>query len=85
MLGCASYTTNLAVKDLIGLLEISNLFKLIVEVIKYFKSSAILVGLINKAAGNLKEKRYALQLPGKTRWQGKLYATESLLVNKHLM
>ena len=85
MLGCTAHIVNLTVEDLFRLPALSNLFRLVVEVVRFFKSSYILVGLLNNTAKSLGQKRRALQLPSNTRWQGKLNTTESLIKNRLYM
>ena len=62
-----------------------NQFEMIKEVNQYWKNSGILIDLLNDTAKQLKQKTVALQLPGRTRWQGKLYTTQSNLTNQIYM
>ena len=85
MLGCASHIVNLIVEDIFKLPPFGNIFKLAVELSKYFKSSYVLVGLLSNAAESLGRARPALQLPGNTRWQGKLNTVASVLKNRDFL
>ena len=82
MLGCSSHIINLLISDIFTISSIGDLFNIILGVVRYFKSSYINIGLLNSKAKALGITRPALQMPGATRWQGKLYAAESLLKNR---
>lgn len=84
-LGCASHTVNLTVEDLFKTTQISTIFYQALTVAKYFKRSYILLALLDKSAQRNRIKRYALLLPGATRWQGKLNTSRSVLNNRALL
>jgi hypothetical protein len=44
-----------------------------------------LIGLLQSIAKQSNQQATALQLPGKTRWQGKLYTLDSNISNKTYM
>jgi hypothetical protein len=81
-LGCASHTVNLCVEDLFKLPQIRDLYSSAVELIKYFKYSYILTGLLTDEARSSNTKRCALSLAGKTCWQGRLDALVALRKNR---
>jgi hypothetical protein len=81
-IGCASHIVNLTVEQILRIPCISNLINIAVDTVKYFKNSTILTGALNEAATAAHKHRLALQLPGKTRWQGKLDTINSLVANK---
>lgn len=60
-------------------------FKVVKEVNRYWKNSGVLNGLLKLTAYDMNQKYVALQLLEKTRWQGKLYTTQSNTANIKLM
>jgi len=56
-------------------------FEAVKDVNRYWKNSAVLNGLLKATAKEINQKFVALQLPGKTRWQGKLYTVRSNISN----
>ncbi|KAF2177002.1 hypothetical protein K469DRAFT_721098 [Zopfia rhizophila CBS 207.26] len=66
MLRCPSYIVNLTVGNIFSISLIGNLFKLALEVVKYFKYLYILIGLLNAAVKNTNRPCPALQMPGRT-------------------
>lgn len=81
-IGCASHMVNLTVEEILSASTISTYLSEAVNIIRHFKSSPILTGMLNDVAQAENTRRKALQLPGNTRWQGKLEAIDSLLVNR---
>jgi Protein of unknown function (DUF 659)/hAT family C-terminal dimerisation region len=84
-IGCGSHMTNLLVEDIMGIPAIHEAFNNIKEVNKYWKESTVRWGLLQYTARKNQKKAKALQLPGKTRWQGKLLTCKSSLANKKWM
>jgi len=84
-LGCGSHQTNLMVEDLCKLPKVAETLDRVKEVNTYFKKSAVRVGLIDKTSTERNLPRKAFQLPGKTRWQGKLLTVESCLFNQDVV
>lgn len=81
-LGCASHTVNLLVENILKLSTLHTTLSTAVHVIRYFESSNVRTGALTAAASATQETRISLKLPGKTRWQGKLEAINSLVANK---
>jgi Protein of unknown function (DUF 659)/hAT family C-terminal dimerisation region len=84
-IGCGSHMTNLLVEDIMAIPAIHEAFNAIKEVNKYWKESPVRWGLLQHTAGKNEKKAKALQLPGKTRWQGKLLTCKSSLDNRRWM
>ena len=81
-LGYASHIVNLAVEDIFRVSTIGGALQSAITVIKYFRNSTILTGLLNEVTKATGKQRPALQLPGNTRWQGKLLTIKSLIANQ---
>jgi hypothetical protein len=84
-MGCSAHMTNLLVEDLCKMDEISGVLGQVKDVVRYFKTSAILLGVLDSTAMEMGAKRTALQLPGNTRWQGKLLCVRSIEENKSIL
>ena len=67
MLRYRSYIVNLTVEDILRIPSITNLLKLALEVVKYFKGSYVLIKKLNSAARLVGKQRAALQLLRATR------------------
>ena len=80
-LGCGSHMTNLLVEDIMKVPKLHQHFEAVKEVNRYWKNSGVLNGLLKATAKEINQKFVALQLPGKTRWQGKLYTVRSNISN----
>jgi hypothetical protein len=80
-LGCGSHMINLLVKDIMKVPKLHQHFEAVKEVNQYWKNSGILNGLLKVTAKEINQKFITLQLPGKTRWQGKLYTIQSNISN----
>jgi len=88
-LGCASHQTNLLIGDIFKRELVETHFAKVLKLNKYWKSSGRRLGLLDDIATAISTvgnpiKVVAPQLPGKTRWQGKLYTTQSACANKVL-
>jgi hypothetical protein len=79
-LGCCSYQLNLAIGDIIKIPQVSEIWEPVLEVARYFKRHGIATALIKSYALETSPFK-AFQVPGKTRWQGKLYTTQALISN----
>jgi hypothetical protein len=84
-IGCGAHMTNLLVEDIMEIPAIHEAFNTVKEVNKYWKESTVRWGLLQYTAEKDGKKAKALQLPGKTRWQGKLLTCKSSLDNKRWM
>jgi hypothetical protein len=84
-IGCGSHMTNLLVEDIAKIPSFHTHLDLIKEVNKWWKSSSINSDHLRAVARLHGKKAIALQLPGKTRWQGKLYTCRSAFNNKDFM
>jgi hypothetical protein len=83
-LGCASHTVNPLVNDILAVSNLAEVLQNALQAIKYFKSSNARTGALDdawRASGDC-DHRISLKWPVKTRWQGKLEATNSLIKNK---
>jgi len=88
-LGCGSHQTNLLVGNIFRRDFVKHHFARVCFLNRYWKSSGRRIGLLEQVATALstpekKVKMKAVQLPGKTRWQGKLYTAESAYANQVL-
>ena len=84
-IGYGSHMINLLVEDIMAIPAIHEAFNAIKEVNKYWKESPVRWGLLQHMAGKNEKKAKALQLPGKTHWQGKLLTCKSSLNNRRWM
>ena len=84
-IGCGAHMTNLLVEDIMEIPAIHEAFNAVKEVNKYWKESTVRWGLLQYTAEKNEKRTKALQLPGKTRWQGKLLTCKSSLDNKRWM
>jgi hypothetical protein len=84
-LGCGSHMINLLVEDITKLPTFSTHFELLKGINKWWKSSSILGDHLRSIAILHGCKPVELQLPGRTRWQGRLYTCRSIFKNKSFM
>jgi hypothetical protein len=73
------------VEDIIKLPALHDYFKRVKKINQYWRSSDILLELLQSIVKELNKQPAALQLPGKTRWQEKLYTLNSNILNKIYM
>ena len=78
-LGCSSHHLNLLINDIFKLPAVKAIWDEVKDVAKYFKNHAIALAFVK---GWSKGTFTAIQLPGKTRWQGKLLCVASLINNQ---
>ena len=79
-LGCCSHTLNLLGNDIMKLPEVVEVWEKALEVAKWFKRHSLATAMVkDNTAQN--EKFAAFQLPGKTRWQGKVATIRALRIN----
>lgn len=85
--GCGSHTTKLLVDDIFKIQLISKTFNQIKEVVLYFKVSSLRYAHLKETADEMSppHKFKALQLPGKTRWQGRHNTVDRLLHNRKVL
>jgi Protein of unknown function (DUF 659) len=84
-LGCSSHMTNLLVEDIMKLPVLQDHFEIVKEINRYWKNSSVLIGLLQFTAKQSNQQIAAPQLPGNTRWQGKLDTLDSNISNKIYM
>ena len=80
-IGCCSHHLNLLANDVISLPGVAEVWQQILSVAKWFKRHGVAAAIV-RALAQQTAPFVAFQVPGKTRWQGKLYTVRALNKNQ---
>ena len=80
-IGCCSHYMNLCANEVIQLPLVAEVWQQSLEVAKWFKRHGIAAAIVRRYAEGTAPFA-AFQVPGKTRWQGKLYTVRALNKNQ---